>query len=459
MGGTRVGGARIGGAPGVGVPGVARGSGGARETSAGGRGVPVSVPPVPRRTPPPQVCGRCPGPPRNGSVVARYCASRAGAESEGRCCRERGARPERLLGLDLSNCSLRSLPPGLAEAAAAVVLTLPSPGPTAPRYPGDTSRPPPCLNSGGGQGESPVTGKRETSPPFLKRGDPGSHRPGSLSSVPGQNLEQILREALPGRTDGREVVRDSQHGFTTGKPCLSNLVVFYDGGTVLVDKGGAAGVICLDGCEAFDRVSYNILVTKLERCGFGGWTAQWAGSWSTNGSMSKWRSVTSGVPQGSVLGLVPFSVFINDVVGSSALSGGLWMAPSCVVQLIPWSGGWHPQGPCEPPEGQQGQGQGPAPGSGQPPVSIQAGDEGMESSPAEKDLGVLVDEELDMGWRCALAPQKANRVLRCITRSVTSRSREGILPLDSALVRPPLQCCVQLGGPQHRKDMDLLERV
>ncbi|XP_075353662.1 all-trans retinoic acid-induced differentiation factor isoform X2 [Mycteria americana] len=71
------------------------------------------------------VCGRCPGPPRNGSVVARYCASRAGAESEGRCCRERGARPERLLGLDLSNCSLRSLPPGLAEAAAAVVLAVP----------------------------------------------------------------------------------------------------------------------------------------------------------------------------------------------------------------------------------------------------------------------------------------------------------------------------------------------
>ncbi|XP_075564541.1 all-trans retinoic acid-induced differentiation factor [Pelecanus crispus] len=70
------------------------------------------------------VCGLCPGPLRNGSVVARYCAARARAEGEGRCCRERGARPERLLGLDLSDCSLRSLPPALAEAAAAVVLDL-----------------------------------------------------------------------------------------------------------------------------------------------------------------------------------------------------------------------------------------------------------------------------------------------------------------------------------------------
>lgn len=81
---------------------MSRGSEGARIGSAGGgRGVPGrrgSVLPVPRRTPPPQVCGRCPGPLRNDSVVARYCAARPGAESEGRCCRERGARPERLLG-------------------------------------------------------------------------------------------------------------------------------------------------------------------------------------------------------------------------------------------------------------------------------------------------------------------------------------------------------------------------
>ncbi|XP_075271262.1 all-trans retinoic acid-induced differentiation factor [Opisthocomus hoazin] len=80
--------------------------------------------PLPRAAGGAAVCGRCPGPLRNGSVVARFCASRPGTESDGRCCRERGARPERLLGLDLSNCSLRSLPPGLAEATAAIVLDL-----------------------------------------------------------------------------------------------------------------------------------------------------------------------------------------------------------------------------------------------------------------------------------------------------------------------------------------------
>ncbi|GAB0178010.1 hypothetical protein GRJ2_000266300 [Grus japonensis] len=83
----------------------------------------------------------------------------------------------------------------------------------------------------------------------------------------------------------------------------------------------------------------------------------------------------------------------------------------------------------------------------------------VSCSPEEKDLGVLIDEKLNMSRQCALAAQKPNRVLGCIKRGVTSRSREGILPLYSALVRPHLEYCVQLWGPQYRRDMDLLERV
>ncbi|PKU44242.1 rna-directed dna polymerase from mobile element jockey- hypothetical protein [Limosa lapponica baueri] len=112
-------------------------------------------------------------------------------------------------------------------------------------------------------GEVPEDWRNANVIPVFKKGkkeDPGNYRPVSLTSIPGKMMERLVLGIILKHMEEKQAIRSSQHGFTKGKSCLTNLIAFYDGMTAWIDEGRAVDVVYFDFSKAFDTVSHSILI-------------------------------------------------------------------------------------------------------------------------------------------------------------------------------------------------------
>ncbi|KAK4824361.1 LOW QUALITY PROTEIN: hypothetical protein QYF61_014021 [Mycteria americana] len=262
--------------------------------------------------------------------------------------------------------------------------------------------------------------------------DPGNYRPISLTSVPGKVMKRIL--LWPIISQMKHTIGKSQHGFTKGKSCLTNLIAFYDQVTCLVDVGRAVNVVYLDFFKAFDMVSHNVLLEKL-------------------------------MSSGLILGPALFNIFISDLDDGIKCTLVKFADDTKLSWTLQKGESHGEQKDLDRPEEWANKNLMKFNkdkckvfhlGKHNPGGQHRLGSTQLGSSSVERDLGVLVDNKLNMSEQCAAAAKQANRMLGCINKGITSRDKE----LSHSTQRlPHLEYCVQFWSLLYKNDADRLERV
>lgn len=326
----------------------------------------------------------------------------------------------------------------------------------------------------------PAAWKQGVVVPIHKKGDkqlPENYRPVSLTSVPCKVLESLIRDELMRHLDSHGLLSEHQHGFRPRRSCSTQLLEALDDWTRMMDRKIPVDVVYLDFRKAFDLVPHKRLLFKLHRCGVSGKLLSWIEAFlsgrtqqvTIGGCRSNSVPVTSGVPQGSVLGPLLFLLYVNDLPEAVSCSVKLFaddaklfskiateleaeMMQADLDSLVAWAARWQMtfnQDKCKVMHI----------GSANPEVSFHMADHQLQCTQVERDLGIRVDSILKFREQAAAAVAKANQVLAVIRRSFALIDETTLPMLFKTLVRPHLEYGNLVWGPFNRADQRAIERV
>ena len=327
----------------------------------------------------------------------------------------------------------------------------------------------------------PEEWKTATVSAIYKKGNkkqPGNYRPVSLTCICCKIMESIFRDQLVEHMKDNKLFSDSQFGFIGGRSTVLQLLRVLDNWTETINDGGFIDAIYMDFMKAFDKVPHKRLLSKLKSYGISENIINWISSFlsgrkqrvAVNGYFSKWAPVTSGIPQGSVLGPLLFVIYINDmpdnilsdiylfaddtkIFSNTANPANAKTLQEDLNRLQNWSDKWllkfHPE-KCKVLD---------IGISNRLSYEYYLNDVRLEHSLDEKDLGVFIDNRLKFDTHITTKINKANGILGAIRRAFSYLDKKTMLLLYTSLVRPHLEYANPIWSPRFIKDKTMIENV
>ena len=319
-------------------------------------------------------------------------------------------------------------------------------------------------------GKIPLIWKAANVTAIHKKGptmDPRNYRPISLTCILSKMYEKFIRDQILEQVT--PIITNRQHGFMSGRSCLSNLLEFIDTINEMIDNGECVDVFYMDFQKAFDTVPHYRLLVKLADYGIAPNLLKVVSDFledrvyrvRVGNAYSKSHNVTSGVPQGSVLGPLLFLLYINDLPEGIRnkvflFADDLKMAAPAstpihnqedINYMDSWQDNWllkfnMSDGKCKVMHT----------GKNNPHHVYFLNNVELPTVTSEKDLGVTVSDNLLWNDHIDNAVNKARSVIAWVSRTVISRAPNVMLNIYKTLVRPHLEYCVQLWSPfpRHR---------